>query len=215
MAASELGGPGLSGASARIGWLVVLFCLAVAGLLAAQVVMHGPMLELDRDVSMYFAAHRQPAITALMSAVSAVHQTIYVLAATALVALWRALRRDWHSAGALLVVPAGMLLNWSLKLAFRRARPAWDDPLVQLASYSFPSGHAIASTVFYGMLCALVFAHTRSPLLRGLAAAAALFMVALVCFSRVYLGAHYPSDVIAGAAVGTACVLLFLRPLRR
>jgi len=195
-------------------WPLIALCLAVLALLAAQVLLHGPMLALDQDVSHFFALHRQPAVTVLMLGVSRVHQTVCVLAITALVASWFAWRRDWPAAGALLVVPTGMLLNVGLKNLFQRARPAWEDPLVQLATYSFPSGHAVASTVFYGMLCALVFARTRSPLWRGLALAGAVAMIGLVCFSRVYLGAHYPGDVIAGVALGTACVLLFLRLLR-
>jgi len=195
----------------RVQAALVLFCLAVAGLLAAQVLRHGPMLEIDRDISLFFAAHRQAWLTRTMLLVSQLHQTLVLLAATALLALWRGWRRDWFSVRALLVVPAGMLANMGLKNLVQRARPALDDPLVQIATYSFPSGHAVASTVFYGMLCALVITHSRSPLLRGCAAAAAVAMVLLVTFSRVYLGAHYPSDVIAGVALGTVCVLLFLR----
>jgi undecaprenyl-diphosphatase len=192
-----------------------LFCLAVPVLLAAQVLLHGPMLELDRDVSFWFAAHRHAGLTRAMLLVSALHQTPKVLAATAALALWFGLRRDWRPVGALLVVPTGMLLNVALKESFRRARPNQDDPLVQIATFSFPSGHAVASTVFYGMACALVFAHVRSRALRAVAAAVAVAMVLLVTFSRVYLGAHYPSDVIAGIAVGVLCVTLFLRFLRK
>lgn len=194
---------------------LVLFCLAVLGLLAAQVLAHGPMLELDQAASLWFATHRHALLTRAMLLVSELHRTGQVLAAAAMLALgllWRGRRR---SALALLVVPTGMLLNVALKESFRRLRPGIEDPLVQLASYSFPSGHAVASTVFYGMACALVFAHVRSRAWRTLAASVAVAMVLVVTFSRVYLGAHYPSDVVAGVAVGTICVVLFLRLLPR
>ena len=215
MAAPEFAGRQLkAGRPSHWRWPLFALCLAVLALLALQVRLHGPMLELDQEASQFFALHRQPALTALMLAVSKVHQTVYVLVATALVVLGFAWQRDWRAAGALLVVPTGMLLNVGLKNLFQRARPAWDDPLVQLATYSFPSGHAVASTVFYGMLCALVFARTRSPLRRALALAGAVAMVLLVCCSRVYLGAHYPGDVIGGVALGLACVLLFGMSLR-
>jgi undecaprenyl-diphosphatase len=104
-----------------------------------------------------------------------------------------------------------MLLNVGLKHLFQRPRPILDEPLVELVTYSFPSGHAVASTVFYGAACALVCTHVRSPALRVLAVGAAIAMVLLVTFSRVYLGAHYLSDVVAGVAVGLASLLLFLR----
>lgn len=195
----------------RLRIALVLFCLAVLALLAAQVVWHGPMLELDQQVSNWFAAHRQRGLTQAMLLVSDLHQTAKVLAATVLVALAFGLGGELAAARTVLVVPAGMLLNVGLKHAFARARPSHEEPLVQIATYSFPSGHAVASTVFYGMLCVLVFAYVRSRGLRAAAVALAVSMVLLVCFSRVYLGAHFPSDVIAGVAVGTLCLVLFLR----
>ena len=199
----------------RLRWAVIALCVLVILLLAAQVLTHGPMLELDQAVSTYFSGQREPATTRAMLWVAALHRTAVVLSASVVIAAAFALRGHWRSVRALAVVPTAMILNVALKTAIQRARPSWPDPLVQLATYSFPSGHAVASSAFYGMLCALVFAHTRSPLARGAALAIAVGMVALVCFSRVYLGAHYPSDVIAGSAEGLACVLLFLRLLRR
>lgn len=190
---------------------LVLGCVFVFVLLASQVLMHGPFTRWDLEITRWLAAHRQPWLTSFTRAVSEWHQTAKVLAATALLVAWRGWRRDWSSVRALGVVPAGMLLNVGLKHLFHRPRPLLDDPLVQIATYSFPSGHAVASTVFYGMSCALVFTHARSRALRWIAAIAAVFMVALVCFTRVYLGAHYLSDVLAGVAVGLVCVIAFLR----
>lgn len=184
------------------------FCLAVFALLAAQVVLHGPMLELDQDASHWFAAHRDAGLTRAMVLVSELHETVKLLIATALLALWRGARRDWGAARALLAVPAGMLLNVGVKHLLQRARPTWADPAVQLATYSFPSGHAVAATLFYGTACMLALEHIRSPQARGLAAAAAVGMVLLVAFSRVYLGVHYPADVAAGMALGGACLLV-------
>lgn len=201
--------------SGRVRLALLLFCVAVLGLLAAQVLLHGPMLELDQAASLWFASHRSALLTRAMLLVSELHRTAQVLAATAVLALVLLWRGQWRSAPALLVVPAGMLLNAGLKETFQRLRPGIVDPLAHLASYSFPSGHAVASTVFYGMGCALVFTHVRSQAWRAAAVAGALAMVLVVTFSRVYLGAHYPSDVVAGVAVGTICVLLFLRLLRR
>jgi membrane-associated phospholipid phosphatase len=200
---------------ARFRLALVLFCLAVLGLLAAQVLLHGPMLELDQAASLWFATHRHALLTRAMLLVSEAHRTAQVLAAAAVLALVLLRRGQQRSALALLVVPTGMVVNVGLKESFQRVRPVLDDPLVQLATYSFPSGHAVASTVFYGMACALVFTHVRSRAWRALAATLAVAMVLVVTFSRVYLGAHYPSDVIAGVAVGTICLVLFLRLLPR
>ncbi|NNU45224.1 phosphatase PAP2 family protein [Ramlibacter montanisoli] len=199
----------------RVRLALVLFCLAVLGLLAVQVLVHGPMMELDQAASHWFATHRHALLTRAMLLVSEMHRTAQVLAAAAVLALVLLRRGQQRSALALLAVPTGMVLNVGLKESFQRMRPMLDDPLVQLATYSFPSGHAVASTVFYGMACALVFTHVRSRAWRALAACFAVAMVLVVTFSRVYLGAHYPSDVVAGVAVGTICVVLFLRLLPR
>ena len=199
----------------RLRVALALFCIAVFALLALQVRLHGPMLELDQAASHWFAAHRDAALTRAMLLVSSVHQTGKLLAFSALLAAALALRRGLAAARPLLVVPLGMLLNLGLKDLFQRTRPVFQDPLVQIATYSFPSGHAVASTVFYGALCVLVFAHTRSRAARAAACAVAVTMVLLVCFSRVYLGAHFPGDVLAGVAVGTLCLLLSFRPWSR
>lgn len=200
--------------SARLRWALVALCVVVLALLALQVVMQGPVTALDREASAYWMVHRSAGMTAFMRLLSAWHQTWVVLCAAALLALAFCARRDWPSARALLVVPTGVLLNVALKDTFQRPRPHWNDPLVELATYSFPSGHAVHVTVFWGIACALVFARTPSHLWRGLAFAWTVAIVAGVAFSRVYLGAHYPSDVLAGIAEGTACVLLFARGLR-
>ena len=105
----------------------------------------------------------------------------------------------------LMAVPGGMLLNVLLKSVFQRARPHFDDPLLILDSYSFPSGHTVAATLFYGVLAAYLISLPGMRWGRRLAAAlSAVLMVALVALSRVYLGVHYLSDVLAGAAEGCA-----------
>jgi undecaprenyl-diphosphatase len=191
---------------------LVLACIVLVALLALQVWSDGPVTRVDLRVTQWLAAHRSAGLTAAMLLMSAAHQTRWLLAATLVVAAWLAWRRHWPQVARLGVVPAGMLLNAGLKQVFQRPRPHLQDPLVTLLTLSFPSGHAAASTVFYGALCALVFGRWRSRAIRGIAVGLAAAMVLLVTFSRVYLGAHYVSDVVAGVAVGGACLALFLAP---
>jgi membrane-associated phospholipid phosphatase len=190
-------------------------CLAVILFLAAQVLLGGPITRVDGQVTTWLSLHRQSWLTPVMLLVSDVHQTSRLLTATALIAMVLAWRRQWLDLRLLAVVPAGMLLNVGLKHLFGRPRPVLAEPLVQITTFSFPSGHAVASTVFYGMLCALVFAHARSRWRRGFAVCVGIAMVLLVVSSRVYLGAHYLSDVVAGIAEGLVLLLLFLRWARR
>jgi membrane-associated phospholipid phosphatase len=209
------GQPGIAARPARGLLAPVLACAAVLAFFALQVVLQGPMTRLDQDITFYLATHRQAWLSHAMLLVSNSHGTEKLLGAAVLLGLWRFQRRDPGAVRMLAVVPAGMLLNVGLKNLFQRPRPTLEEPLVHLSTYSFPSGHAVASTVFYGALCALVFMHTRSAALRALAVVLCMAMVLLVTFSRVYLGAHYLSDVVAGVSVGLLCLLLFTRFARR
>lgn len=194
---------------------IAILCVLLIAFLAWQVAIHGWVTAFDQQVTQWWAAHREPALTRAMLFVSAAHEMAKLLGAAALVGAWLLIRRKRPLLWVLPVIPVGIALNAGVKEVFARPRPHLAEPLVQLSTFSFPSGHAAGSTVFYGALCALVFAHTPSRGWRALACCVAAVMVVLVAFSRVYLGAHYVSDVIAGMAEGLACLALLLPRLRR
>jgi len=187
---------------------VALCALLLFGLLAALLAL-GSLTHLDREVTLFLAAHRSGWLTQLTLWTSELHETLKLLAATALIAAALAWRGHAAWAWRLGAVPTGMLLNVALKHLFQRARPQLDEPLVQLATYSFPSGHGVASTLFYGSLALLVLAHSDRRAPRVLAVLGAVAMIAWVCFSRVYLGAHHVSDVLAAVCVGVAWLVLW------
>jgi undecaprenyl-diphosphatase len=123
----------------------------------------------------------------------------------ALLAFW-----FWHRKAhywlvvVLAAVPGGMLLNVALKHVFHRARPSLEDPLLTLSTYSFPSGHTAAATVFYGLIACFLLSRVKAWPARTAIVMACCSMVALVALSRMYLGVHYLSDVLAAAAEGAA-----------
>ena len=107
----------------------------------------------------------------------------------------------------LLTVLSGALLNSLLKLAFARARPDIVAPLTQVSTLSFPSGHAASSAVCY-LTLGLMLAQTQaSRSVRIHLIMTAVIVTFLVGLSRIYLGVHYPSDVLAGWFFGAAWAL--------
>jgi undecaprenyl-diphosphatase len=103
-----------------------------------------------------------------------------------------------------LAVGGGSLLNILLKHFFHRQRPVLENPLVTLSSFGFPSGHTMGATLFYGVLALFVAQSVRAWQLRVVAWSLAALAILLIGLSRIYLGAHYLTDVLGAFAVGLA-----------
>lgn len=190
----------------------------IAGLLAAgaalvlvtwlgREVMEGDVLGMDEGIRALLHNLVSPTTTTIMMAASLYGGPV-VLVPLALAAALAFQLRGW-SRGALLVaitVAGAGLLNWLLKLSFGRVRPVafFDYPLP--GSPSFPSGHSIFAASIFGGLAALLAPRLRHPALRIAVWCLAIFLTLLVGFSRVYLGVHYPSDVLAGYSIAVIWV---------
>jgi undecaprenyl-diphosphatase len=179
---------------------------AFAGL--ADEVHEGDLRHFDQAVLSLSNRAASPSLTAFMRGVTWLGSNEFLIGAGACCVLAFALARWRRAAAAFLLTMAGAaLLNFLLKLAFRRERPVpfYGTPLPE--SYSFPSGHALLSFCFYGVLAAVVAARLKGFGTRALVWAAAALLVGLIGLSRVYLGVHYPSDVLAGYAAALAWVM--------
>lgn len=186
-----------------VGALFLMLAVFVFGHIAQDVMMAERITRVDVRVSHWFHANATPLGTQLMLGVTHLHSTAGILSLSAALALYWRRRKAWDWGVTLLVsVPLGMLLNVVLKDIFQRARPSFEHPVLTLASYSFPSGHTAGATLFYGVLAAWLICRARSWFARVSIAVLATLMVALVALSRVYLGAHYPSDVLAAMVAG-------------
>jgi undecaprenyl-diphosphatase len=100
----------------------------------------------------------------------------------------------------------GVILNNLLKTLFARIRPDI-SPLMDLHSYSYPSGHAMNAFIFYGLLAYYLIVFTKRKTLEVITAVVSIVTILLVGISRVYLGVHYPTDVIAGYIAGMCVVV--------
>ena len=207
---ARLSPDGYLGLHLTIGVVILLMAMLVFGHIAEDVFTGDAIVRLDLQVSAWFYAHATPALTAFFLFFTNLHGTVGVLALTLLFALFLVKKRAWDWVlRVVLCVPLGMLLNVLLKNIFHRARPSFEHPLLTLTSYSFPSGHAAAATLLYGVLAAYlvcIFQGWRRVLIVCLA----LGLVALVGLSRIYLGAHYLSDVAAAMASSTGWLAIVL-----
>lgn len=192
----------------RMALLVVLLLWSAFAIVLYQVAIHGRFTAIDAPAIAWGVSHRHSAWTEAAEWVSRTGgPSITSVYTGVLIVFALARRRFATAAGLALVVYGGVVLNVIVKDSVRRGRPVMEDPLVHLVTYSFPSGHAAASTVFGGLL--ILFAARRtSARTRVLAITVMASWIAAVCASRVYLGAHYPTDVVAGVLEGSGWLLL-------
>jgi membrane-associated phospholipid phosphatase len=100
------------------------------------------------------------------------------------------------------------VITFGMKQGFRRERPFFEDPLATASSFSFPSGHSLVSLAVYGSIALVVARHARSRRVAATAPGVAAVWILAIGFSRLYLGVHFLSDVVAGFAAGAAWLAL-------
>ena len=163
---------------------------------------------LDKRIADELHEHATRPLTEFFEAVTTLGNGI-VLGGVAAIAAYLLARRRYYAEAVLMVLAyvGAQVLSFSLKLAFRRDRPFFTDPLATLSTYSFPSGHATVSIAVYGALCLVLLRRLTGPA-RVVCLAAAVLLVSLIGFSRLYLGVHFLSDVLAGYSAGLAWLAL-------
>jgi len=194
-----------------IGLLVFCVMTLVLGEIAEDIMNGEPLTLVDAQINTWLHTHGSPALTTALSVVTSFGSTIpviFIAVMAGLYFLWR--RQPYWLAAIWLSVFGGMLLNKFLKLAFYRPRPHFDNPILALTGYSFPSGHTMAATVLYGVLAVLLVTKIKRKRTKVLVVISACLLIALVGFSRMYLGAHYLSDVLGAIAEGLAWLSLCL-----
>lgn len=174
----------------------------------AEEVREDELGEVDAPV-MAFVARARGRLDAVMLALTYLGEVTNMTLITVAVISACLLRRRWHAAAFMAIAPGGAaLLNMGLKLLFQRARP--DASLLYLIetprSFSFPSGHAMGTAGVLSSLVVLLYALGVPRPYRTFTVGLALALGIGVALSRVYLGVHYPSDVVGGQLAALAWV---------
>ena len=171
----------------------------------------GSIVGVDRWVAASLHAQVMPVATTVAQAVTQLGSTAVLVAVTVIAAMLLArLGRRGDAAFLVAVLAGAEALTWGLKVVFQRERPSFADPVATASSFSYPSGHALVSLAVYGGLAHVLLGSLPSARARRAGWMAAALIVAAVGFSRLYLGVHYLSDVLAGYSFAFAWLVVLV-----
>jgi len=199
--------------------IVVIIVAAFVFFSIAEDVLEGdPSYAADTAVYKLMRSLRTPSGDSVLIAITELGDSIVVTTMGVAVAAWLLWRRSWRTLLYWVVaIAGGSVLNTAIKIALHRTRPT-DLYHVGWDTFSFPSGHSTTNAVLYGFLAVIIGRQLPKQLRLPLASSACLLVV-LIAFSRLYLGAHWLSDVVGGLTfgslwVGSLAVLYTHRPAR-
>jgi undecaprenyl-diphosphatase len=202
-------------------WLLVSVFIVATLLLAfgflADEVMEGSTATLDHYIILLFRGGSDnlsgpigpPWVREMARDITSLGSIAVLGIVSFVVVAYLLLARSRAAAALVLVaVLGGVAINSVLKILFARPRPDLFAPAVKVFTASFPSGHAALSAITYMTLAALLARMTVNPRLRYYFMGVAVALTFMIGVSRVYLGVHYPTDVLAGWCIGSAWALI-------
>ena len=194
--------------------LLLLFALIIF-IYAARMVFIVEKSDFDENVFNAIKPFIDPGLTNFMLFITFLGKhTLLIPLNFVLIAFFIYKKERWFATRIAALSLSSLALMFILKFYFQRDRPLL--PVIGDASgYSFPSGHALISTVFYGLFIYMIWHEVKIKWLRNLLVIFLSILILLISFSRIYLRVHYPSDVIAGLAVGFIWLVLSLRMIQR
>lgn len=189
----------------RIDLRISLFSLIIFIIMACLVAL-GWTQGVDDAIRALVNAHRTPAATAFFTSITKLFNSKGTLAWCILIIIlaWRLIDRRFALQVAISSL-GGIFINHWIKQVFQRPRPA-TDILMHYSGYSFPSGHSSAAALVCACLILLVWRLAWKRSWKMIASLALSLLILVIGLSRIYVGAHYPSDVLAGWSLGIAIV---------
>ncbi|MFT8321568.1 MAG: phosphatase PAP2 family protein [Bacillus sp. (in: firmicutes)] len=171
------------------------------------------VIDFDHHIISFIQSYVSGTLTMIMVAISFIASIKWIVSIIILLAGILCWKKKWALALFLVSTSGlGALLNKGLKLFFKRERP---DilPLVVEQSYSFPSGHSMGSMLFYGSLAYIIIHLAKTTKIKVTAVFGMAILILCIGISRIYLGVHFPTDVLGGYSIGLAflflCILCF------
>lgn len=205
-------------AAAGVTWLGVCLLLLFGLANLAEEVLEQEAFAFDEAILLWINQFTNPGLDQVMLTATRLGDPEVVVPLTFIGVIWLWWRWRWRIAAIFAITCiGGAVLSTGFKLLFGKERPALWSQLITETSYSFPSGHALGSMVLYGF-SAYLLAHWFQPQKR-LIYGVAVVLIGSIGFSRIYLGVHWPTDVVAGYSIGflwlSLCIGLFKLETRR
>lgn len=190
---------------------IIFFLFFVIFLAIAEDVFEQEIFEFDSVVYNFLVNNRNEALNNFFKIITQFGSALVLIIITILCVIF--IRDKKYK----ILVPANLLtiaiINIVLKNFFLRPRPN-ELRLIEETGYSFPSGHAMASTAFYGLLIYIVHEKVENKILRNTICIMLGLLILLISISRIYVGVHYTSDVIAGTCFSIAYLILITRLIK-
>ena len=196
-------------------WVLFFFCILIFAVTAYSIFLLKKD-SIDTSVFNFLSAHISDRQTQFMEVITFLGNHNFLIPANLImIAYFLFVRKHkWYSIKIPVVAIGGVTMMALLKFIFSRPRPL--IPLLEPArGFSFPSGHAMMSFSFYGLLIFMVYENVKNVYLKWTLMILLLLLIFLIGFSRVYLRVHYASDVIAGFAAGFIWIVLSIFVVRR
>jgi undecaprenyl-diphosphatase len=193
--------------------LILLLGLFAATIYLFVIIIHEVFWEeevaMDNSIFSFLSANViNNQLTGVMKIITHMASSTFLQISYGILIFIYLIKKNWkRSVEIAAIAVGGFLLNYIMKISFRRIRPP--DPLVEkLHNFSFPSGHATSAFIFYGLLTYLVWKSDIKKIYKIFLGLSFILFSLLIGFSRIYLRVHYPSDVVAGFCIGFAWLSL-------
>lgn len=184
--------------------------------ITAKIIMKEELLIDKLAYNILVEKLRSPTLTIFMKLITKLSNTTFIIALAILLTLL--FQFLWKKEKIAMLIPTNLviiaLINQILKLIFQRDRPI-GYRLIEMTGYSFPSGHAMVSMAFYGLLIYIIYHFIKKKSLRITLITINIIIIFLIGISRVYLGVHYLSDVVTGYSISIIYLLFLAKILKK
>lgn len=187
-------------------FLIINF-IFITAIIILETKYHHLLTDFDIKVSEYVWSIRTPILTNIMNAISFLASFPFIVIVLLTIII---IKRDIYFP---LAMSLSSILNYILKIIFKRVRPS--NIIVIEKGFSFPSGHAMGAMSFYGYIIYKVFNSNINKKLKWIYISLLIFLIILIGFSRIYLGAHYLSDIICGYLISVEFLILYTSIIKK